>query len=366
MTAATFDATLSRPRSVSLARRLPLRALLVATIAVLAIAAGAKWISMPASSVSTDDAYVKADSTIVAPKVQGLIAEILVKDNQPVTAGQPLIRIDSEDYRQAEAAAEADVAYAEAALAQQAAQQELAAANVRAATAAIRSADAETARADSDWRRFEALVASGSVARREAEQKHATALTAEADADKSRAQLSASEQQVTATARSRGQLSAALQRAKAALSLAKQNLSHAVVVAPVSGVVGARQAQIGEYVQPGTQLMTIVPMDTIYVQANFKETQTARMIPGQRAHIRVDALPGHTLEGSIESFAPASGSEFSLLPFEPATGNFTRIVQRVPVRIHLDEGQAGLERLRPGLSANITVDFVSSAHERSN
>jgi membrane fusion protein (multidrug efflux system) len=132
-------------------------------------------------------------------------------------------------------------------------------------------------------------------------------------------------------------------------------------VAPVSGVVGARQAQIGEYVQPGTQLMTIVPMDTIYVQANFKETQTARMIPGQRVQVRIDALPGHTLEGTIESFAPASGSEFSLLPFEPATGNFTRIVQRVPVRIHLDEGQAGLERLRPGLSANVTVDLSSPA-----
>jgi len=357
MTTATFDATLPRPRSTTIIRRLPLRALGVAALAAAAIAAGAAWIAAPASSVTTDDAYVKADSTIVAPKVQGLIAEILVRDNQPVEAGQPLIRIDGEDYRQAEAAAEADVAYAEAALAQQAAQEELAAANVRAATAAIRSSDAETARADSDWKRFEALVASGSVARRDAEQKRATALSAEADADKSRAQLAASEQQVTAIARSRGQLSAALARAKAALSLAKQNLSHTVIVAPVAGVVGARQAQIGEYVQPGTQLMTIVPMDTIYVQANFKETQTARMIPGQRVHVRIDAVPGHTLQGAIESFAPASGSEFSLLPFEPATGNFTRIVQRVPVRIHLTEGQAGLERLRPGLSANVTVDL---------
>jgi membrane fusion protein (multidrug efflux system) len=326
----------------------------------VAIAVGAAWIASPATSVSTDDAYVKADSTIVAPKVQGLIAEILVKDNQAVEAGQTLIRIDPEDYRQAVSAAAADVAYAEAALAQEAAQEQLAAANVSAADAAIRSADAETARADSDWKRFEALVASGSVARRDAEQKRATALSAEADADRSRAALAASQQQVTAIVRSRGQLSAALEKAKAALSLARQNLSHTIITAPVAGVVGARQAQIGEYVQPGTQLMTIVPMDTIYVQANFKETQTARMIPGQRAHIQIDAIPGHTLEGQVESFAPASGSEFSLLPFEPATGNFTRIVQRVPVRIRLDGGQAGLERLRPGLSANVTVDLSSA------
>jgi membrane fusion protein (multidrug efflux system) len=360
MTTMTYDATIARPRTASLLSRLPLRALAVAGVAAVAMAGGAAWIAAPATSVSTDDAYIKADSTIVAPKVQGLIAEILVKDNQPVAAGQPLIRIDAEDYRQALSAAESDVAYAEASLAQQAAQEGLAAANVRAASAAIRSADAETARADSDWKRFEALVANGSVARRDAEQKHATALTAQADADKSRAALAASEQQVTAVARSRGQLTAALARAKAALSLAKQNLAHTVVVAPVAGVVGARQAQIGEYVQPGTQLMTIVPMDTIYVQANFKETQTARMIPGQRTHIRIDALPGHTLEGVIESFAPASGSEFSLLPYEPATGNFTRIVQRVPVRIHLYDGQAGLERLRPGLSANVTVELAEA------
>jgi len=125
----------------------------------------------------------------------------------------------------------------------------------------------------------------------------------------------------------------------------------------VSGVVGDKQAQLGEYVQPGTRLMTIVPMDTVYVVANFKETQTARMLVGQPAEIRVDALPGATLQGEVESFAPGSGSEFSLLPYEPANGNFTRIVQRVPVRIRLLPHQDGLDRLRPGLSANVRVWF---------
>ena len=341
-------------------RRLPLRAIGVAGAAAAAIAAGALWIAAPATSVSTDDAYVKADSTIVAPRVQGLIAEILVRDNQSVTAGQPLVRIDPEDYRQAESAAEADVAFAEAALAQHSAQVELASANIRAADAAIRSAEAERARADADRTRFEALAANGSVARRDAEQKRATAVAADAETDKSRAAYAASQQQGSVVERSRGQLTAALAKARAALSLARQNLGHTMIVAPVSGIVGDRQAQIGEYVQPGTQLMTVVPMNTVYVVANFKETQTAKMLVAQHAHIRVDALPGKTIEGVVESFAPASGSEFSLLPFEPATGNFTRIVQRVPVRIRLLEGQAGLERLRPGLSAEVTVDFSPS------
>jgi len=352
-----FDRAAARPViTLPNLQRLPLRAIGIGGAAAAAIVAGAMWIAAPGSSVSTDDAYVKADSTIVAPRVQGLIAEILVRDNQTVTAGQPLVRIDPEDYQQTENAAEADVAFAEAALAQQSAQLALASANSRAADAAIRSADAERARADADRVRFEALAANGSVARREAEQKRATAVSADAETDKSRAAYAASQQQESAVARSRGQLTAALARAKASLSLARQNLAHTMIVAPVSGVVGDRQAQIGEYVQPGTQLMTIVPMDTIYVVANFKETQTARMIVGQHAHLKVDALPGKTIEGVVESFAPASGSEFSLLPFEPATGNFTRIVQRVPVRIRLLDS-ADVERLRPGLSANVTVDF---------
>jgi membrane fusion protein, multidrug efflux system len=352
-----LDAGLRPSLAIRQRRALPLRAIAVGGIALLAILGGARWISLPASSVFTDDAYVKADSTIMAPKIHGLIAEILVKDNQAVEAGQPLIRIDPEDYQQAVSAAEADVGFAEAALIQQASQQQLANANINAADAAIRSADAERARAESDWKRYEVLVANGSVARREAEQTQARALSAAADVDRTKAAYAASQEQSAVIARSRGQLSAALAKAKAALSLARQNLAHTVIVAPVAGVVGDRQAQIGEYVQPGTRLMTVVPMHTIYLVANFKETQTARMLVGQRAHIRIDALPGQELEGEVESFAPGSGSEFSLLPYEPATGNFTRIVQRVPVRIRLLADDTTYERLRPGLSAEVTVDL---------
>jgi membrane fusion protein (multidrug efflux system) len=354
----TFDAGIEiLPKQKKRLAAIPRRALLIAAAAVALIALGGWWIALPPSSVSTDDAYVKADSTIVAPKIQGLVAQILVRDNQRVTAGQPLIRIDPEDYQQAVMAAQADLESAEATLSQQDAQQGLAAANVRAAEATIRSSDAEKARAAADDRRYAQLVADGYVSRSQAEQIRATAVEDSANSEKSRASLLASQQQETVVVRTRAQLQAAVSKARAALMLAQLNLSHTIIRSPVAGVVGDRQAQIGEYVQPGTQLMTVVPMDTVYVAANFKETQTARMLVGQKARVRFDALPGRDFTGEVESFAPGSGSEFSLLPFEPATGNFTRIVQRVPVRIRLDRNQPGLERLRPGLSADVKVEL---------
>lgn len=349
------DVPVSRPSLAARVKALPLRALIVAGAAVVAMALGAAWIAWPASSVSTDDAYVKADSTIIAPKVHGLVAQILVRDNQHVVAGQPLIRIDPEEYEQDVAAAEADVASAEATLAQQGSQLALASANARAANADIRSADAQAARAAADRKRFDTLVADGDVSKSQAETARATSASMLADAEKSRAAYAASQQQVALISQSREQMLAALAKARAALLLARQNLNHSVIRSPVTGVVGDRQVQIGEYVQPGTQLMTIVPMDTIYVLANFKETQTTRMLVGQQARVTFDALPGKHFDGKVESFAPGSGSEFSLLPYEPATGNFTRIVQRVPVRIHLYPGQDGSTRLRPGLSADVDV-----------
>jgi membrane fusion protein (multidrug efflux system) len=357
MTTTTFEAPLAKPTLGGRLRALPRRALVVAGAAIVLALAGAAWIAMPASSVSTDDAYLKADSTIVAPKVRGLVAAVLVHDNETVKAGQPLIRIDTDEYTQAVSAAQSDVAAARAALDQQSAQEALAAANARAAEAAIRSADAENVRAAADRKRFDTLVATGDVPRRQADEMRAHAEGAAADADRMRAAYAASQSQVAVVVQSRAQLQAALARAEAALTLARQNLDHTVIRAPVDGVIGDRQVQIGEYVQPGTQLLTIVPMDTLYVLANFKETQTARMLAGQHVRIRIDALPGETLDGTVESFAPGSGSEFSLLPFEPATGNFTRIVQRVPVRIKLTPGQHDLNRLRPGLSADVRVDL---------
>ena len=355
MTATAFEETVVAPPAKT--RTIPRRALIVAGIAVVLALAGAWWIALPPSSVTTDDAYLKADSTLIAPKVHGLVAAILVRDNQTVKAGQALVQLDDDDYRQALSAAEADVQTAQAALDQFAAQRNLASANAAAAQAAIRAAEAENVRAAADRKRMESLLAQGDISRQTTEQARATALSAAADADKSRAGYAASEAQLAVVDQTRAQLVAALARARAALVLARQNLAHTIIRAPVDGVIGDRQVQIGEYVQPGTQLLTVVPMNTLYVVANFKETQTARMLAGQKAHVTIDALGGETLDGTVESFAPGSGSEFSLLPFEPATGNFTRIVQRVPVRIHLNPGQPDTAKLRPGLSAEVQVEF---------
>ena len=357
-TTTAFEAPLAPPTLMGRLRGLPRRAFIVAGAAILLGLAGAWWIALPPSSVTTDDAYFKADSALIAPKVHGLVAAILVRDNQAVKAGQPLIRLDDDDYRQALAGAEADVQTAQAALDQFAAQRNLAAANATAAAAAIRAAQAENVRAAADRVRFDTLVAAGNISHQQADQARATALGAAADSDKSKAAYTAAQAQLAVVEQTRAQLRAALARAQAALTLAKQNLEHTVIRAPVDGVVGDRQVQLGEYVQPGTQLLTLVPMNTLYVVANFKETQTARMLAGQHARITIDALNGETLAGTVESFAPGSGSEFSLLPFEPATGNFTRIVQRVPVRIRLDPGQPDVARLRPGLSAEVKVELA--------
>jgi membrane fusion protein (multidrug efflux system) len=200
------------------------------------------------------------------------------------------------------------------------------------------------------------------VARRDAEQYRAGAISARSDVDHSRAEMAVSQSQAAATQARRATLAAGLAqaqagvaRAGAALDLARQDDGHTVIRAPIDGVVGDRHVEPGDYVQPGTRLMVLVPMNALYVTANFKETQVARMLAGQPAVVRVDALPGVSFRGHVASIAPGSGSQFSLLPFEPGTGNFTKIVQRVPVRIALDPGQASLDRLRPGLSTTVTV-----------
>jgi membrane fusion protein (multidrug efflux system) len=345
------------------------RGAVVVGVALIAAAAGVAYILMPKSQVSTDDAYLKADSTTVAPKVKGLVAEVLVQDNQVVKAGDPLIRINAEEFDARVAAAAADVQTARAsveaanaALVMLKAEEQLSLSNEHAVQTAIRSADAQSGRATADQARYDHLVGTGAVSRRDADLYRAAAITAQSEADRSRAALLVSRNQSALTRARRASLvanqaqaDAAVARAAAALTLATQDQRNAFIRAPIDGVVGDRQARVGDYVQPGSRLMTLVPIRTLYVVANFKETQTERMVAGAKASIEIDALPGVELQGSVESFAPGSGSEFSLLPFEPGTGNFTKIVQRVPVRIRLEPDQYGVQRLRPGLSATVTV-----------
>lgn len=343
-------------------------ALMVGGAVVLAMAGGV-YLSAPKATVSTDAAYVQADSSTIAPKVRGLVSEVLVAHNQTVKRGDPLVRIDPEEFDARVASANADlrdaqaaVESARAALVSLNAEEQLAASNIRAAQTSIHAADAQNVQAQADRQRFDALVGSGFVARRDAERYRAAAVTAQSTAERSRAEFDVSRNQASVTTAKRATLQAALAgaeaavaRAQAAFVLAQQDQAHTLIRAPIDGVVGDRQAEPGDYVQPGTRLLTVVPLRALYVVANFKETQVSRMVVGQGATIKVDALDGKPLKGSVESFAPGSGSQFSLLPFEPGTGNFTKIVQRVPVRIRIDPGQPGLERLRPGLSTTVKV-----------
>ena len=319
--------------------------------------------------MSTDDAYLAADATTVAPRVRGFISAVLVRDNQPVKTGDPLVRIDPEEFDARVASAQGDLATAQAAvqaaraaLQTQDAEIRLADAGVAEARTTIRARDAQSARADADRRRYDALVADGAVSRRDADALRAAAITSASDASGGRTAVVVSQER-THVARARGgdllaalaQAQAAVAQREAAVTLARQDQGHALIRSPVDGVVGARSAQQGDFVQPGGRLMTIVPTTALYVVANYKETQTARMAVGDAATVSIDALSGRRLTGQVESFAPGSGSQFSLLPFEPGTGNFTKIVQRIPVRIRLAPGQADLGRLRPGLSVTAVV-----------
>ncbi len=370
MSAVTLEAvpTIAPPPPKS--RRGPLiRALIVLGIAAAVAIGGVTWLHAARPAEATDNAYLKADSTTVAPRVKGLIATVLVTDNQAVKAGDPLVQLDPEEYAARLAAAEGDLALANAAVAQAeaalnrlGAEQGLAAAGVAQSRTRIAAADAEARRAEADARRFQALVAAGTVPRRDAERVQTEAIAARANADNVRAALAVSQSQAGVTTQRRGELEAALAaaqagraKAAAALDLARQDQAHTLIRAPIDGVVGDLQARPGDYVQPGSRLLTIAPVAQVYVTANFKETQTGRMLTGQRAEVRVDALPGVKLTGRVQSIAPGTGSEFALLPFEPGTGNFTKIVQRVPVRIVFDPGQTSVARLRPGLSAKVKV-----------
>ncbi|MCI3131623.1 HlyD family secretion protein [Phenylobacterium aquaticum] len=369
MSAATLDGAPAEIVTTPARRRPSRRAILVLGAAVVAAALGVAWLNAPRAAVSTDNAYLKTDRTEVAPRVKGQIAQVLVVDNQRVVAGQPLIRLDPSEYAARLASAEGDlalaqaqVASAQAALARLGAEQSLAEASTRQAETDIRAADAQSDRAQADWKRFQALVGDGTVARRDAERVHADALSASAAAEKDPRRPGRQPRSGDGHGRRRAELDAALDaaraaeaKARAALDLARQDADHAVIRAPIAGVVGDRQANPGDFVQPGARLLTLVPMETLYVTANFKETQTDRMLQGQPAIVRVDALPGVKLKAHVQSFAPGSGSEFALLPFEPGTGNFTKIVQRIPVRLTFDPGQAEVARLRPGLSAKVTV-----------
>jgi membrane fusion protein (multidrug efflux system) len=304
---------------------------------------------------STDDAYVKADSTIIAPKVSGYIAQVLVGDNQPVKAGQLLARIDDRDFRTALDQAQADVAASEAAVRNLDAQIALQQPIIEQGTADVAAAEANLKFAQQERARYDDLMKTGAGTIQRAQQTDAALREKIAQLQHGKSALLAAERKVDVLTTERAKAVAQLDRARAMAQQAALNLSYTAVTAPVDGTVGARALRVGQFVQAGTQLMAVVPLDAVYVVANFKETQLTYVRNGQPVEISVDGFHKTRLRGHVDSLSPASGLEFALLPPDNATGNFTKIVQRVPVKIALDDrGLTGL--LRPGMSAEPTVD----------
>jgi membrane fusion protein (multidrug efflux system) len=305
---------------------------------------------------STDDAYVQGDISVIAPKVEGYIATLAVQDNQAVRRGEVLATIDDRDFRARVQSAEAAVGMQQAAIANIESQMALQDSEIRRAQAAVTSAEAELDRARPDYDRFKSLMKSDWVSRQRFESAEADLHKAESGLVEHQAAVASEEHRRIVLETQRRQATAALQQAEAQLQLARNALEDTVIRAPIDGVVGNRGVQLGQYVKAGTQLLSLVPLASVYVVANFKETQLAGMRPGQPVSIAVDAYPGQEVTGRIESFAPASGAQFSLLPPENATGNFTKIVQRVPVRIAVPREGPLAGQLRPGLSVVVTID----------
>jgi membrane fusion protein, multidrug efflux system len=337
-----------------------LRKLLFIVLPVVLLASGATggwyWWNVLRFLQSTDDAYVQTDISLISPKVEGYIKEVQVADNQEVAEGSVLFVIDDRDFAAKVAQAEAAVTTEEAMVATYGSRLDLQRAMIEEAQATLDSVEADLSRAQRDFKRYSALMSSDFASRQRFEQAEADSRKAEAAVAKSRASLAAAQNQFAVLRSQRHEEEGRRQQSRATLQLARNDLENTVIRAPVSGVAGNRAGQVGQYVKAGTQLLSLVPLSRVYITANFKETQLTNLRPGQLALVSVDAYPDLTLDGRIESFAPASGAQFSLLPPDNATGNFTKIVQRVPLRIALPANSPLTGRLRPGLSVTVTVD----------
>jgi membrane fusion protein (multidrug efflux system) len=328
----------------------------VPAAAAIVVVCGAYYWSYARFIVSTNDAYVQADSTLVAPRVSGYVAQVLVEDHQTVKSGQVLARLDEQDFRAAweqtladVQASEAEIGDLQAQLAEQHAINARARANVAASQAAL-----DLANINRD--RYRKMAGIGFGSQQQSQEADAQARERTADLARDRAALASAEGQVPVLQAKIVQAQALRERSQAIERRAALELGYTTIVAPIDGVVGVRTIRVGQYAQAGTQLMALVPLHDVYVTANFKETQLTHVQAREPARLRVDTFPGVHLQACVESLAPASGLEFSLLPPDNATGNFTKIVQRIPVRIRLDSHDPLIGRLRPGMSVEATID----------
>jgi len=311
---------------------------------------------------STDDAYLQADSVTVAPKVSGYVTDVYVGDNATVKAGDPLVRLDGRQYQAAldQSTATVDARRADVERAQAGIKQQQAA--IEQARAQVQVAQVGAKHAEDEVRRYGPLAKSGaesgdqlSVLISNRDQANATLAADKAALDQAQARMADLNAQIA-------QAQAQFEAAQASVKQAQLDLHDTLILSSLSGRIGDRTVRVGQYAQPGTRLMTVVPVQSIYLTANFKETQIGRMRAGQPATVHVDALPDADLHGVVDSFAPGTGAQFALLPPENATGNFTKIVQRVPVRIRIDTNDQTRKQLVPGLSVTVDVDTRAEGH----
>ncbi len=342
---------------MSSAARSPLKIIRVAALVVAASVGvwACSSLSRDSATESTNDAYVEADFTLVAPRIAGQISEVFVTDNQAVKAGQLLVRIDDRDFKAALMSAEADVVAAKAAVANYDAEIARQPSLVDQARATLKSDDASIQFASANAARYQSLSEAGAGTAQE--QQHAASTLAQQLAQRAhdQAALTSTEQNLDVLRTQRDKAAGALARTEAALEQARLNLSYTEIHAPVDGRVGRRSARVGAFVSPGAPVLAIVPVSEAYVVANFQENQIARMRPGESVRIKVDSLPSVVIHGRVDSLAPATGVSFAPIAPDNATGNFTKVVQRVPVKITIDPGQEAASALSVGLSVETEV-----------
>jgi membrane fusion protein, multidrug efflux system len=369
-----FKPTASAKETTARGRRLRLRTVLQAAGAIALLAAagfyGNYYWTTGRFLVSTDDAYVAAHSVMISPKISGYLSEVPVDDNEAVKAAAVLARIDPRDYQTALDQARANVAAAQASintLDQQIAQQKLVVEQDR---QQVVSDQAALVFSQQDFQRYTHLATTGYGTLQRAQQAQADITEKQAALQHDTTVVAAAERQIGVFEGQLAQADAALAQQQAMEHQAELNLSYTAITAPVDGTVGVRTLRAGQYVQAGTQLMAVAPLQAVYVVANYKETQLTDVKPGQAVTIDIDTFPGALVHGHVDSLAPASGQEFALLPPDNATGNFTKIVQRIPVKIAIDQNEPLLGRLRPGMSVEPTIDtrpnsFASSSRRAS-
>jgi len=331
--------------------------LLVALVMGVALATVRNGVTLGSitGSETTDDAYVRADQIEIASHIAGYVQSIPVRDNETVKQGELVATIQDNDYRAKVANAEAALAVAQSAVDVLSGQATVQSAKIAAASADVRSAEAGLKQTRLEHTRQRDLVGDGTTSRRELESAEADEDRLSASRDQKAAELDAAKKMLQVIRAEGLQAQQAVKTKEAELELARIDLGYTRIVSPADGQLSERASLAGEYVIPGTRMGLVVPLPNVWVVANFRESQMARMYPGQSAAVTVDSVPGRRFRGTVDSFEPASGALQALLPPDNATGNFTKVAQRFAVKVVLAPGQAGVERLRPGMSAIVTV-----------